>query len=138
MNAKEYLNQAFQLDRSINTKLEMVQSLREMVTRTTGVMQGDVVSHTRNVHSMQDVIAKLVDLENDINADIDRLVDMKQEIMRSVSSVKRVDYRMVLELRYVCFNSWDEIAAKMNCTVSNVYKLHSRALQHVSVPKLGS
>lgn len=138
MTAKEYLGQAYWLDTRINSKLNMVASLREMATRTTSVMGDEAVSHARNVHSTQDVIAKIVDLENEINADIDRLVDMKQEIMNVIASIDRVDYCLVLELRYLCFNSWEEIAQKMNCTVSNAYKLHFKALQHVSIPKLGS
>ena len=138
MTAKEYLNQAFHLDQRINTKLEMLASLRDMATKTTSIMSDDVVSHTRNVHSMQDVIAKIADMQNEINEDIDRLVDLKQEIMHTIFAVQNPEFRTMLELRYFCFRSWEDIAAKMNCTVSNVFKIHSRALQAVKVPKLDS
>lgn len=138
MTAKEYLGQAFHLDQRINTKLEMLSSLREMVTKTTGVMSDDVVSRTRNVHSMQDTIVKIVDMQTEINSDVDRLVDLKREIMHTIFDVRNTEYRTLLELRYICFNSWEDIALKMNCTVSNVFKLHSRALAHVKIPKSGS
>ena len=59
MTAKEYLNQAFHLDQRINSKLDMMATLKEMSTKTTSIMQDDVVSHTRNVHSMEDAIAKI-------------------------------------------------------------------------------
>ena len=63
MTAKEYLNQAFHLDQRINSKLDMMATLKEMSTKTTSIMQDDVVSHTRNVHSMEDAIAKMVDMQ---------------------------------------------------------------------------
>ena len=64
MNAKEYLGQAYWLDKRINSKLNMVMSLRETATRTTTVIHDDVVSHTRNVHSMQDIIVRIIPLGN--------------------------------------------------------------------------
>ena len=61
MTAKEYLSQAYWLDRRINSKLEQLSSLNDIATRSTSVMSDDVVSRTRNVHAMEDVIAKIVD-----------------------------------------------------------------------------
>ena len=63
MTAKEYLNQAYWLDRRIDSKLEQLSALKDMATKTTYIMSDDVVSHTRNVHSMQDVIAKIIDMQ---------------------------------------------------------------------------
>lgn len=138
MTAKEYLNQAYWLDRRINSKLEQLSILKEMATKTTSLMSDDVVTHSRNVHSMQDVINKIVDIQNEINGDIDRLVDLKSDIMRTISEVKNPIYQTLLELRYLCFKDWTAIAISMNCTESNVYKIYSRALQAVNVPKSGS
>lgn len=138
MTAKEYLNQAFYLDRRINSKLDMLATFREMAAKTTGVMQDDVVSHTRNVHALEDTVAKIVDMQSEINMEIDRLVNTKQEILRTIQEVQKPDYQMLLELRYICFRSWEEIADRLCCTVSNVYKMHAKALQEVIVPKYSS
>lgn len=138
MTAKEYLNQAFHLDQRINSKLDMLATLKEMATRTTNIMQNDMVSHTRNVHSMEDAIAKIMDMQTEINADIGQLVEKKQEIIHTIYMVENPEYQTLLELRYICFLSWEEIADKMHCTVSNVFKVHSKALHCVSVPKMGS
>ena len=81
MTAKEYLSQAYWLDRRINSKLEQLSSLNDIATRSTSVMSDDVVSRTRNVHAMEDVIAKIVDMKAEVNAEIDRLVDLKRDIM---------------------------------------------------------
>ena len=87
MTAKEYLSQAYWLDRRINSKLEQLSSLNDIATRSTSVMSDDVVSRTRNVHAMEDVIAKIVDMKAEVNAEIDRLVDLKRDIMEVVKAV---------------------------------------------------
>ena len=138
MTAKEYLNQAYWLDRRIDSKLEQLSALKDMATKTTSIMSDDVVSHTRNVHSMQDVIAKIIDMQAEINADIDRLVDLKRDIMQVVKTVDDPELQTLLELRYLCFKDWQDIAYSMHCTESNVFKVHSKALQAVKLPKLGS
>ena len=138
MTPKEYLNQAYWLDRRINSKLEQLSALQAMATKTTSIMSNNVVSRTRNVHSMEDVIAKIVDMQAEINGDIDRLVDLKRDIMQVVKAVENPELQTLLELRYLCFKNWPDIAYEMHCSESNVYKVHSRALQAVQVPKLDS
>ena len=135
MTAKEYLNQAYWLDRRIDSKLEQLSSLRDLATKTTGAMSDDVVSHTRNVHSMQDVIAKIVDMQAEINADIDRLVDLKSEIMHTIKAVKNPEHQTLLELRYLCFKSWEDVAEDMGYNVRHIYRLHDEAVEQVAIPE---
>ncbi len=138
MTPKEYLNQAYWLDRRINSKLAQLSALQEMATKTTSIMSNQVVSRTRNVHSMEDVMARIIDMQAEINGDIDRLVNLKREIMQAVKAVDNPELQTLLELRYLCFMDWPDIASEMHCSESNVYKVHSRALRAVRVPKLDS
>ena len=138
MTAKEYLTQAYRIDQRINSKLEQVSSLRDLSTKATSTFSDVPPSGIRNVHRMEDVICKIVMLENEINAEIDHLVDLKREIREVISRVKNLECQTLLELRYLCFKDWPDIACEMHCSESNVYKVHSRALQAVRVPKLDS
>ena len=138
MTAKEYLNQAYWLDRRINSKLEQLSSLNDIATRSTSVLRDDVVCRTRNVHANEDVIVKIADMKTEVREDIDRLVSLKMEIMQVVKAVEDPELQTLLELRYLCFKDWPEIASQMHCCESNVYKVHSNALQAVKVPKLDS
>ena len=135
MTAKEYLNQAYWLDRRINSKLEQLSSLRDMATKTTSIMSDDVVSRTRNVHSMQDVIAKIIDMQAEINADIDRLVDLKSEIMHVIKAVRNPEHQTLLELRYLCFKSWEYVAEQMGYNVRHIYRLHDEAVEQITIPE---
>lgn len=135
MTAKEYLNQAYWLDRRIDSKLEQLSALKDMATKTTSVMSDDVVSHTRNVHSIQDVIAKIIDMQAEINADIDQLVDLKREIMQVVKAVQNPEHQTLLELRYLCFKSWEDVAEELGYNVRHIYRLHDEAVEQIEIPE---
>ena len=123
MNAKEYLGQAYRLDQRINSKLEQVLSLRDLTTKATATMSDMPGGGSRNVYKMQDIIAKIVDLENDINRDIDALVDLKREMVSVIKAVENPEYQTLLELRYLCFKTWEQIAVDMGYSTRNVYKV---------------
>lgn len=131
MTAKEYLNQAYRIDQRVNSKLHQVASLRDLATRATSTLGTEPVSGTRNVHRLEDTIDKIIDLENEINNDIDRLVDLKRDVMETIGKVQDTNCQMLLELRYLSFKSWDEIADEMHFTSRWVHILHSKALAAV-------
>ena len=132
MDAKEYLSQAYRIDQRINSKLDQVMSLRALLGKATGTLSGAPKAATPNLHSMEDTIAKMVDLENEINEDIDALVDLKAEIMQRIKRVENPEYQTILELRYLCFKRWEEIAVDMGYSLRRVYELHDSALEEIS------
>ena len=87
MTAKEYLGQAYRLDQRINSKLEQVMSLRDLTTKATATMSDMPGGGSRNVYRMQDIIGKIIDLEDEINQDIDALVDLKREMVATINAV---------------------------------------------------
>lgn len=133
MTAKEYLDQAYRLDQRINSKLEQVLSLRDLTTKATATMS-DMPGGSRNVYKMQDIIAKIIDLENEVNADIDQLVDLKREMVAAIKAVENPEYQTLLELRYLCFKTWEQIAVEMNYSIQHIYRLRDRALKTITPP----
>ena len=129
MTAKEYLEQARTLDMEINSKLEMVSSLRAMAERTTSALSKAVVSRSRDDHRMEETIATIVDLEREVNEDIDRLVELKREIMGVIKKLDDPVDRYLLSMRYICGKDWEEIADAMNYHIRTIYKVHDRAIQ---------
>ena len=135
MTAKEYLGQAYRLDQRINSKLEQILSLRELTTKATATMSDMPGGGSRNVYKMQDIIGKIVDLENEINADIDHLVDLKREMVAVIMAVENPEYQTLLELRYLCFKTWEQIAVDMKYSTRNVYMLHDAAISAIKIPR---
>jgi DNA-directed RNA polymerase specialized sigma subunit len=129
MNAKTFLEQAGRLDLKINTKLEQVERLRSIAYKVTTNLReagGKTVSTPKS--ALEDAVVKLVVAEQTLNAQIDRFVDMKNEISEMLTEIVNDDERLLLELRYLCLNSWDDIANKMNTSTSNLYRLHRLAI----------
>ena len=132
LTAKEYLSQAYRIDQRINAKLEQLENLRALSRKTTVSYGSEPVSHTRNVTSMEDTIVRLIDLENEINADIDRLVDLKREIYDVLRHVQAPELQLLLELRYLCFKNWSEISVALDLDDRYVFKIHGRAVEELA------
>lgn len=134
MTAKEYLGQAYRLDQRINSKLEQVLSLRDLTTKATATMSDMPGGGSRNVYKMQDIIGKIVDLENEINADIDQLVELKREMVSVIKAVSDPECQTLLELRFLCFKTWEQIAVEMNYSIQHIYRLRDKSLKMISPP----
>ena len=98
MTAKEYLSQAMYIDQRINSKLEQVMTLRETATKATATLTDMPRSDSPNLQSMENTIVKIVDLENEINRDIDRLVDLKAEVRQLIAALENPEQQLILEL----------------------------------------
>ena len=136
MKAKEYLSQARLLDQRINIRLEQVTSLRNLAAKASSTLSDVAPSGMRNIHRMEDIIMKIIDLENEINADIDALVALKHEIVKVIKAVPNLEYQTLLELRYLCFKSWEQIAVMLGYDLRYTHKLHNRALEECKSAKI--
>ena len=132
MTAKEYLSQARRLDQRIGSKLEQMDALRSLAQKVTISLSSDRVSHTRNVSSLEDTILRLMETENELNQSIDALLNLRIEIGKQISTLDDPDCILVLEKRYLCYQSWEKIAADLTCTVRWVHRLHAKALQSMN------
>lgn len=133
-NVKEYLSQAFHIDKQLRSKLEQLSVLRELATTTTQPLSDMPGSPNRNIDRMEKAIIKIMDMEKEISEEVDALLDLKNQIAQCIKKVEDIDCQLILEFRYLCFMSWEDIAAEMNFTVRNVHILHGKALKMVQVP----
>ena len=117
MTAKEYMEQARYLDMQINSKIEQIRNLNELANR--------------NTSRMEETVVKIIDLESEIDRDIDTLVNLKREIMRVVNRIEPAEYRTILEMRYLQFKKWEQIALLRSTDLRWVYRMHGRALNEV-------
>ena len=135
MTTKEYLSQAYRLDQRINSKLEQVVSLNELATKCTSTLTGMPCNPNHATSTMADAITKIVDLQAEINRDIDSLVDLKRDMVRAIKAVGNPEYQTLLELRYLCFKTWEQIAVDMGYNVRHVYRLHDEAVSSLVLPQ---
>lgn len=129
MIAKDYLSQTYRIDQRINSKLEQVTALRDLTAKATMTFSDMPHNTIRNFHTREKIIDKIIDLESEINADIDALVDLKREVVQLIKRIENTEYQNLLEQRYLCFKSWEHIAVDMGYELRYLHKLHGRALE---------
>ncbi|MCM3761050.1 DUF1492 domain-containing protein [Alkalihalobacillus oceani] len=134
MNAKEYLSQALWLDQRINSKMEQLETLRTLAMKVNANLTEEKVSGGNITKShMENTIAKIVDLEKEINEDIDRLVDLKAEIMETISQVDDPTCQLLLEMRYINGKTWEEVARELSFEVRTAFRLHGKTLKEIEL-----
>lgn len=127
--AKEYLERIKWLDVMIDSKLEELATLEGIVKRITPVMNTTGGGATGNQDKLGDTIAKIVDLQEEINRDVDTFVNRKREATELLSRITRAEYFQVLHKRYVLYKSFEQIAMDMKYSYRGVCYVHGRALQ---------
>ncbi len=138
MTAKEYFSQIPLLDKRIDAKLEQLDNLKAQATKVSAVISDMPRNDSANLQQLEASVAKLIDLEDEITDDIDRLIDTKREALESINALDDYDQQMILEFRYFCNKPWDEIMKLMKLSSTTVYRLHGIALKNVQIPKSGS
>ncbi|HBE8721270.1 DUF1492 domain-containing protein [Clostridioides difficile] len=134
MNAKEYLLQARFLDERITSKTQQIASLNDLATRCTSTFSDMPRNPNRGGSRLEECILKIIDLEDSLKKDIEKLVDLKSEIMSVIKAVPNVEYQTLLEKRYLCFLNWEQIAVDMNYSMQHLHRMHSSALKEIVVP----
>ena len=130
LKAKEYLIQLQKLDRLIENKLAEKDMWKAMATSTTQHMTPDRVQNSGNVHKMADAVHKIIELEAEINACVDRLVDTKREVISTLEMLNPTEYDLLHKV-YVQYMTFDDVAIKKGKSYSWVTTVHGRALKNV-------
>lgn len=134
MTAKEYLLQAHYLDERITSKTQQIASLNDLATRCTTTFSDMPRNPNCGGSRLEDCVIKIIELEEEIKADIERLINLKKEIMEVIKAVPNVEYQTILEKRYLCFITWEQISVDMNYSIQHIHRMHSAALKEIVVP----
>ncbi len=131
MTAKQYLSQYRALDARINAKLAQAERIRQLARAAGSNGNSSGVHSSQPYDKVGELTAKIVDLENEINGDINALVDLEREIRECISKIPNANHRAVLELKYINGFTLKQIADKLNYSLVNIKKIHKCALESV-------
>lgn len=129
MNAKKYLYQYRNIDDNINDLLEEVAHWRALSTKTTPPERfEDNGTHSDRVGT---AAARIADLEKAINAEVDRLVDVRNEIIGTISEIENTRYRTLIVRYYILRKSWEQVSESFGVSNRTIYYWHINALKIV-------
>lgn len=126
--AKDYFAQIRKTDRLIQRLTDTVNTLRSGLTSQSYELKPDKVQTSGAKDTLGETIVKIMSLEEDINARIDELVDMKKEAFSMISKVPDLDQQNILIGRYIQLKKWEDIALELNFSIQWVYELHGKGL----------
>ena len=127
MTAKEYLRSIKYLDNSINAKLTELDRLRHNAESIRGVSyDGDKVQG--GIIDSMKIVDKIIELNNVINAEIDRLVDLKAEAHTKIEKVCNEKFISLLTDIYISGYTLEQVAEKTDKTYMTICRWHGQAL----------
>lgn len=137
MTAKQYLRQAYRLNELIDSDLKELDQLRDLASSVSSPnLSGMPHSPNRNIEpAFVRCLPRIIDLENKVNDEIDRYVDLKEEIRMVINALANNDEKALLKYRYINFCTWETICDKLNVSLRTVHRIHASALQNIKVPE---
>lgn len=137
MNAKQYLKKAYRLNELIESNQEELSALRESASSIPGIdYSKDKIQSSKSSGDagFVNIVTKIIEIEESINADISKLFALKLEIRTVINIVENPDERLLLHDRYINFYTWEQVCEKMNVSLRTAHRIHSTALSNVKVP----
>lgn len=137
MTAKEYLKQAYLLDKQIQVEVNTLEQLRDMRGTIQGCSYGEKIGSNpnRNLEApFIRTIEKIWELEEKINNQIVRLVSLQSEIDEAINQMSDSGEKLLLKYRYLHNLDWTDVAKRMAVSERTVHRIHSSALANFVVP----
>ena len=131
MMASLFMSRAFRLEEQVQSKLQQIERLRSMASRVTSNTANEPVSHTRDVTEMQDAVIRIMEEEEILKTRIKMLMDVKEQIRDVIEHVDDVTLQLILEKRYLGYESRKQIADELRITERWVQSRHAEALKVV-------
>ena len=134
MKPKEYLSQAWYLDKRIKTKERQLDWLKAHAVYVSPEISEMPKNPSLRRSPVEEAVVRIVDLEKEINTGIANLMQLKIEIGQTIRSINSMECETLLEMRYLTFMTWEQIAAQLGYSQDYIYHLHRKALGLVRVP----
>ena len=128
MRAREYLGQIRKIDHKINSNLAEIYRLKAMAVSISIEPKGDKIKSSGSKDSLGDAVAKICDLEKEVEAEVDNYIAARKEIISKIESIENIDYRDVLTERYVLCKAFDNIYENINMSRRKMFYTHKMAL----------
>lgn len=131
--AKEFLNRGYQSRIRIRAKKERIENWRRIAESITAAIKPVAAFSSMPSKKVEGCVCNIIELQEEIQEEIDGLVQVEREIGRAITkAVEDPTLRALLEMRYLNYLKWEEIAVRLDVTFRWTMTLHRRALEEFS------
>lgn len=128
MNTVTYLKQIDRLNRMIQNKLSEIDQLQQMAISITIAPKEVNVKASSDKDKMGNAVAKIVDLESEVNSLVNEYIAKRKQIIQQIDSIKDVNMYHVLAERYIVGKSLNVISVEMNYSYKQIKRIYNSAL----------
>lgn len=129
MRTKEYLEQIHRLELELENESDELVKLKAMATSITAPTDNERVQSSGSKDRMGSIVAKYVDMEQEIDAKLEYIIGKRKHIIKQIASLDNSEEYHVLNCRYVRNMTFDSIANRINYSTRQVTRIHGRALK---------
>ncbi len=129
MKTKDYLSQVSRLSKMINNKLSEISQLRELSVSISAIGNDEKVQTSPNFDKIGTAIAKIDELENNIDKMIDEYLVKRERIITQIDTMEEESVYQILFSRYIEKKTFEKIATEMEYSWRQIVRLHGKALQ---------
>lgn len=135
MGVKEYLRDIRRLDSIIKMKkieIDRISAMAEYKGVSMDPNRGGAVKGGKAGRTSEDLIVKMIDLKEELNESIGRLIDYKKKGLEMIDSLSDPKMVEIFYNRYFLFMKWEEIADNVGVTFQWIHELHKKGLKELS------
>ena len=129
MKTKDYLSQVSRLNKMINNKLSEISQLRELSVSISAIGNDEKVQTSPNFDKIGTAIAKIDELENNLDKMIDEYLVKRERIIAQIDTMEEESVYQILFSRYIEKTTFEKIATEMEYSWRQIVRLHGKALQ---------
>lgn len=129
MKTKDYLSQVSRLNKMINNKLSEISQLRELSVSISAIGNDEKVQTSPNFDKIGTAIAKIDELENNLDKMIDEYLVKRERIIAQIDTMDEESVYQILFSRYIEKKTFEKIATEMEYSWRQIVRLHGKALQ---------
>lgn len=129
MNVRKLLNSHFEINNLIDMKLEQIAELRSLAAKVTTSPFSESHSQGTYTDRVGRTTARILDLENEINNEIDKLVEVKIQIRELSAALSDGIQRAIIERHYILNEPWEKISEKIGYSRRHITRLHNQAIE---------
>lgn len=131
MQAKEFLKKIIQIDMMIDCKLNQIVELRSRLTSIGFATDDERVQASLKGDKIADTIANIMELEELVNDDIDKLTEYKLKAREMIEGLENNVEKIVLYKRYFECKPFEQIAMECNYSWRQTHRIHGNALRNL-------
>ena len=80
---------------------------------------------------------KVADLQNEVQEELEQLIDMKVEITHLINKLENREQQLILEQRYLCMKTWEQIAVDLGYNARHIRRLRDEAIEKLMIVLTG-